>query len=255
MMRDYRCIAIIPVRKGSRRLPNKNILPFGQDNLLTHKIRQLKLVQEIDDVLVSSDSLEMLNMARHLGCLTHERSEEYSDEKTRSFGEVVEHIALQTPKNSILLWTPCVCPLVDDKDFSQALEIYQHFVLELKAYDSVVSTKIFQEYLWNADYPINYQIGCGHIPSQKLERWNVIINGFCISDRDVMIENKYFFGKKPRFVPISKDKAIDIDDEIDYRIALALASPPPLLQSKRYGKQVETDLCCISNRFGGIRCA
>lgn len=31
--------AIIPVRAGLRRLPNKNILPFGDSNLLINKIR------------------------------------------------------------------------------------------------------------------------------------------------------------------------------------------------------------------------
>lgn len=55
--------AVIPVRAGSRRLPNKNILPFGNSNLLVHKIRQLNQVKSIDTIVVSSDSDEMLNMA------------------------------------------------------------------------------------------------------------------------------------------------------------------------------------------------
>ncbi|MHB9292289.1 hypothetical protein Holit_01385 [Hollandina sp. SP2] len=40
--------AIIPVRKGSRRLLNKNVMPFAGKNLLTYKITQLKTVNEID---------------------------------------------------------------------------------------------------------------------------------------------------------------------------------------------------------------
>ena len=55
--------AVIPVRAGSKRLPNKNILPFGDSNLLIHKIRQLKQVKGVDTIVVSSDSPEMLNMA------------------------------------------------------------------------------------------------------------------------------------------------------------------------------------------------
>lgn len=34
--------AIVPVKGNSSRLPNKNILPFGDSNLLLHKIEQLK---------------------------------------------------------------------------------------------------------------------------------------------------------------------------------------------------------------------
>jgi N-acylneuraminate cytidylyltransferase len=67
--------AIIPVRKGSRRLKNKNIMPFAGENLLTHKIKQLQSVQEIGNIVVSSDSDEMLEMAHKLGVNTHKRAE------------------------------------------------------------------------------------------------------------------------------------------------------------------------------------
>lgn len=40
--------AVIPARAGSRRLKNKNILPFADSNLLIHKIRQLKKVKGVD---------------------------------------------------------------------------------------------------------------------------------------------------------------------------------------------------------------
>ncbi len=59
--------AVIPVRAGSKRLPNKNILPFGKSNLLIHKIEQLKQVNGVDKIIVSSDSEEMLKMAESCG--------------------------------------------------------------------------------------------------------------------------------------------------------------------------------------------
>ena len=37
--------AVVPVKGNSTRLPNKNILPFGDSNLLQHKIEQLKQVK------------------------------------------------------------------------------------------------------------------------------------------------------------------------------------------------------------------
>ena len=47
--------AIIPVKGESSRLPGKNILPFGKSNLLLHKIEQLKQVEGLTDIVVSSD--------------------------------------------------------------------------------------------------------------------------------------------------------------------------------------------------------
>ena len=64
---DKTITAIIPVKGNSTRLPNKNILPFAESNLLIHKIRQLKQVEEITDIIVSSDSDEMLAMGEAEG--------------------------------------------------------------------------------------------------------------------------------------------------------------------------------------------
>ena len=37
-------IAMVPVRAGSTRVPNKNIRPFGDTNLLTLKLKVLKKI-------------------------------------------------------------------------------------------------------------------------------------------------------------------------------------------------------------------
>ena len=47
--------ALVPVKGSSMRLPGKNILPFGNSNLLLHKIEQLKEVEGLTDIIVSSD--------------------------------------------------------------------------------------------------------------------------------------------------------------------------------------------------------
>ena len=67
--------AIVPVKGNSTRLPNKNILPFGDSNLLLHKLDQLKQVKEITDIVVSSDSDEMLEMAEKAGVTAMKRPE------------------------------------------------------------------------------------------------------------------------------------------------------------------------------------
>ena len=94
--------AIIPVREGSRRLKNKNIAPFAGTNLLINKINQLKEVTEIEKIVVSSDSDMMLKMAESRGVLSHKRSIEFCDEKTKTFGEVIPHICDNVEGDDIL---------------------------------------------------------------------------------------------------------------------------------------------------------
>ena len=52
--------AVVAVRKGSQRIPNKNITPFGNSNLLEMKLEVLKKVNKIDEIIVNSDCEEML---------------------------------------------------------------------------------------------------------------------------------------------------------------------------------------------------
>ena len=208
--------AVIPVRGGSRRLPNKNILPFGDSNLLVHKIRQLKLVAEIDDIVVSSDSDIMLDMARREGVIVQKRPDEYCDEKTKTFNEVVEYVASHTSGDH-MIWAPCVCPLVTPAMYSDAIQKYFTIVVNGGG-DSLVSVKLFKEYLWGESGPINYTAE-KHVPSQQLPDWKVIINGFYMASREDMVDWKYFFGKNPAMYVIDKDHAIDIDDGVDFAMA------------------------------------
>jgi len=210
--------AIVPVRAGSKRLKNKNILPFGESNLLIHKIRQLKKVRCIDEIIVSSDSDEMLEMAFEENCLTHKRELIFADEKTKSFSEVVVYLAQNAGSKEHILYAPCVCPLCDENDFTQALNVYQKILLS-KEFDSVISIKSFKEYLWDEEKPINYTLGVGHVPSQNLPDFEVVVNGFYVAPRQKMIEWKYFFGPKPYRFKIDTIHAIDIDTNFDYLCA------------------------------------
>jgi N-acylneuraminate cytidylyltransferase len=48
-------IAMVPVRAGSTRVPNKNTRPFGGTSLLQLKLKLLKKVVGITQIVVSTD--------------------------------------------------------------------------------------------------------------------------------------------------------------------------------------------------------
>ena len=83
--------AVIPVKKNSSRLPGKNILPFGDSTLLEHKISQLKKVQGISKIIVSSDSEEMLDKALSMGVEAIKRPLNLADE-SRPLSEFFDYI-------------------------------------------------------------------------------------------------------------------------------------------------------------------
>ena len=210
--------AIIPVREGSRRLKNKNIAPFAGTNLLINKINQLKEVNEIEHIVVSSDSDMMLKMAESRGVLTHKRSIEYCDEKTKTFGEVVAYIC-NNVKGDDTLWATCTAPLVFPKHYREAIKLYKKAIKE--GYDSLVSMEKFRRYLWDDNGPINYRLGIEHVPSQELSPLYYATDGILIAPREKMVEWKYFHGKHPYRYILDKRTSIDIDDGLDLACARA----------------------------------
>ena len=85
--------AVIPVKASSSRLPGKNIKPFGSENLLTRKIRQVKSSKIADRIIVSSDSEEMLQIAADMGVEPIKRPIEFANE-SKPFSEFLIYFGI-----------------------------------------------------------------------------------------------------------------------------------------------------------------
>ncbi|MGH4049874.1 MAG: cytidylyltransferase domain-containing protein [Clostridium sp.] len=208
--------AIVPVREGSRRLKNKNVAPFAGTNLLLYKLEQLKKVKEIDNIIVSSDSDNMLKMAQSVGVGIHKRGPEYCDEKTKTFGEVVKHIC-ESVNGEHILWATCTAPLVFPEMYKEAIKAY--FRNLNAGYDSLISVEPFKRYVWNEEGPLNYELGLKHVPSQQLKELYFVTDGILLAPRKKMIEWSYFHGRKPFKYMLDKRASIDIDDGLDLACA------------------------------------
>jgi len=210
--------AIVPVRAGSRRLPNKNIARFAGANLLVHKLRQLKRVAEIDQIVVSSDSIEMLAMAQSEGVETHQRELHYCDEKSVPFGGVVQHIC-ESVQGEHIVWATCTAPLVEEHIYAEAIKTYKQALIE--GYDSLMSVEPFKRYIWDENGPMNYKLGLEHVPSQQLDQLYFVTDGILIAPRKKMIEWSYFHGTNPYKYVLSRKASVDIDDDLDLTVARA----------------------------------
>jgi N-acylneuraminate cytidylyltransferase len=187
-------------------------------NLLTYKIAQLKEVESIVRIVVTSDSELMLSLARQAGVDTHKRATEYCDEKTKSFGEVVRHVA-ESVEGDHILWATCTAPLVVPKLYSSAIDTYLRCLNQ--GFDSLMSVEIFKRYLWNDSGPLNYELGLKHVPSQDLEPLYFVTDGILLAPRLKMIEWNYVHGTNPFKYVLGKRESVDIDDGLDLAKARA----------------------------------
>ena len=205
--------ALIAVRSGSVRVKNKNIRPFNESTLLELKIKQLQSVKEINDVVVNSNSDEMLSIAKNLGAKTVKRDDYYAS-NTISMSSVFEDMAKNMDCENIL-YANCTNPLVSTNSYSDAIRI---FLNNTSAYDSLVSCHDIKEFLYLDGKALNYD-PINQPRSQDLP--NVVALNFAISiiPKSDMIKNRNIIGMNPYFYKLNEVESLDIDTPLDFFIA------------------------------------
>ena len=205
--------AIIPVRSGSTRVKNKNIRPFAGDSLLAIKIKQLKRIKEIDDVIVNSNSDEMLEIAKSLGATVVKR-DDYFASNSVSINEVYKNQAENCDSDYIIHCT-VTNPLIKDETIVKMIDKF----FEIKdEYHSINSAHNIKEFMWLDNKPINYEVA--KMPrSQDLP--NILGLNFAVNilSREQMIKSANVVSDKPYIYPISDIEATDKDYEIDFEFA------------------------------------
>lgn len=213
--------AFIPVKCNSSRVPGKNILPFAKTNLLVHKIRQLKEAADmgaVSEIIVSSDSDEMLFMAENEKVIAIKRPSDLADE-SRPFGDFVEYAVGYATKQN-LMWTPVTSPFLNGTFYSLAVDAYEKARAE--GYDSLTTVIEFHHFLFDNSGPYNFSPEKGITNSQDLPDLQLWTCGCSIIPSSLALKKRYIFGSKPYRLCVSQFQAIDIDTIYDYKNALEM---------------------------------
>ncbi len=212
MSRDIDINVLIAVRGGSKRVPRKNIRPFGGSSMLTLKVEQALRLRDVNKVVVTSDDDEMLQIAEDLGAYPMKRDPFYASD-TVPMGDVYVHLASNLDCKDVL-WTPVTSPLVTDETVQECIDIYKRET----DYDCVVTTNIIKEYMWLDGKAINYDPK-NHPRSQDLPDIYALNFAANILPREIMIKNKNILGDK--FYPHMLDEveAVDVDTEFEFMLA------------------------------------
>ncbi len=205
--------AIIAVRKGSKRVPDKNIRNFAGTSLLEIKIRQLLRTPGINEIIVSTDCDKMYAMANSYGVVASFRDAELTSDHV-PMNQVYEGLAKLATYDHIL-YVHVTSPLLKDSSLDRCINAYQELSAE---YDSLATVKSMREYMWDISGPINYD-PTNHPRSQDLPEIYGLNFAVNIIPKQLMIKNRNIVGQK--FFPIVLDKieSIDVDEQEDFEVA------------------------------------
>jgi hypothetical protein len=217
-------IAIIPARSGSKGLPNKNILMLGNKPLIAYTIEAALKSKEFERVIVSTDSLEYKYIAEKFGAEVFMRSEELSNDKASSF-VVIEDILnkIETPVDYFVL-LQVTSPFRNENHIKESIEIFENGISE---YDFLVSMQKSDKSsslikpIYDSGTLEEYNIDYSNYSRQKYDEYHP--NGaIFIGKVKEYLEQKHFFGKRAKAYFMNKEDSVDIDDSIDFEIAITI---------------------------------
>jgi len=215
---------IIPVREGSSRVRDKIHLPFGEkETLLEWKVKQVIAVHRPDRIFLSSNSLRVAKVAKDFGVKFLPRQDYLCDGHKASFSEVITGVVSDIP-TKYFAWVTVVVPLMRPNEYLQAFQDFLEYVVRQQKYDSLVTVNSLKEYLWSCNGPLNYRADRNHTISQDLPDIFRVTNGLYMRSKKETLKEGYFLGSNPYLYKVSKLSGIDIDEQEDYDMALAMKS-------------------------------
>ena len=220
-------IAIIPARGGSKRLPHKNILDLGGKPLISWTIEAAKKSGLLDEIVVSTDSVEIQNLALNSNIKSPFIRPDFLSNDTASSFDVVEH-CLEYYKNTekrefeyLILLQP-TSPLRSSNDIKNAIKL-----LEEKNADGIVSVcETEHSPLWTNTIDDSLSLDdflrneVKNTRSQDLPTFYRLNGAIYICKISEFLKQKTFFLNQNIFgYVMDKESSIDIDTKLDFVVA------------------------------------
>ena len=203
-------VSLIPARKGSKGIKNKNLIDICGKPLIQYSI-EASINSLVEETWVSSDSDEILEISKNLGAKTIKRPKELSEDNSTSESALL-HFAKNTDFD-ILVFIQCTAPFVKSNDINQGIE-------KMRSFDSVVSVTETTQLFWDSNGPL-YDI------NNRLRRQNSVkryleTGSFFITTKKKLMEFNNRLSGNIGFVEIPKFRSFDIDDYNDLRLVKAI---------------------------------
>lgn len=234
------CIAIIPARGGSKRIPRKNIKDFCGKPMIARSIEAAIASQCFKRIIVSTDDPEIAEIARKLGAETpFLRPKELSDDHTDT-SAVVRHALEWLNNNGIA--TSYACCIYATAPFIQVSDLQRGWkAIQKTHYDYAVTVTDFS-------YPIQRALRIEEkdrgltmfnpeystTRSQDLEQAWHDAGQFYWGTTEAWLQRIEIFGKNTFPVKISRHRVQDIDTHEDWVQAEYLFKAMNIQLSEQY---------------------
>ena len=209
-------VAIVPIKEKSKRVKSKNFRSFCGEPL--YKFFMKKLIDSpFDEIFIDTDSTEISEYARGMGCGVIERVPELAADSANGNDLLVYEANMVDAEIYFQLFI--TAPLLLSQTINEAYKI----MTSKMEYDSLFTATEIYSWFWYNNKPVNYDPKA--LPrSQDATPIIRETTGLYAIRGDALLKNKCRIGENPYMLFVDEIEAMDIDTEQDFRIAEFIAS-------------------------------
>jgi pseudaminic acid cytidylyltransferase len=217
-------IAIIPARGGSKRIKRKNIREFLGTPAIENTIEVIRNTNLFDRIIVSTEDIEIRNIALNCGAEVIERSMDLADDYSTSLS-VISHTlrCLKSSEEYAADYVCCVYPVTPMLSILRLKEAYE--LLRSSDYDFVFTAKKFESSplrslrIGNDGKSEMHQPNFVNTRTQDLPDFFHDAAMFYFGKYAAWVQEQPILNGNSRFLVLDKYETIDIDDEEDWLMA------------------------------------
>lgn len=203
--------AVIPIKKTG--MEQIEVLPFNGETLLDRKIKALKKIESIDEIIIASDIKEIKQFSDKYGIKFYLRDDFFDTEE--DFSQLVCDIS-EIVENEEIVWSFSTTPFVDEEIIRNSISEYEK--LNFDIYDSLITCTELKRFILDENGPLNFRTGKRHEESYDLPSLFVLVNGCFIMSKKLNMKYKYPWGKIPFKKIINKYSSFEIKSKKDFDI-------------------------------------
>ena len=221
-MDNSNLIALLPFKRHSSRVPNKNFKLINNRPLFYYILNNLLAVESIDLIVINTDAPELLS--EHAICnddkIAIKPRKQHLCGDDVSMNLIIQDDIISHPSTTYLM-THTTNPLLSSSTIDRALSSYLDSIAANKA-DSLFSVNTFQSRFYDSNCtPINHDPD-NLIPTQELPIWYEENSCLYIFSPDSFAATDARIGLRPFIFPTPKTESIDIDTLEDWELAECL---------------------------------
>lgn len=223
MIKKLKVLALIPARGGSKGIKNKNITEIGGKPLIAYTIEAAKNSKYVDEVVVTTDSVEIARISKLFGAsVPFLRPENLASDTSKTIDAVIhakEMLKKQGKEYDILVLLQATSPLRTYEDLDGALERFCYRDMKSLAAVSKVADNPMLIRTIEDDGKLKKLLNVNSTcRRQDMPTYYKVNGSIYINKMDEISESTSFNDNEISYI-IESTHAIDIDSYIDLEIA------------------------------------